>query len=167
MAGGFRGAWTNKTLHVVVASTGESLALTLPDLAASSPAWSPDGQHIACVAMSERGDVGGGEPARQALMGRRLWVVSIDGQPQAERLTDDPAYRDEYPLWSANGSHILFARFNAEGQASLWLIPAAGGEPLQVVKGLTPAPEWFGYYGHIDWDDLFDWWRGPAVQPAA
>jgi dipeptidyl aminopeptidase/acylaminoacyl peptidase len=114
--------------------------------------------------MPDRGDVGGGELARQALMGRCLWVMSIDGGHQAQQLTDDPAYRDERPLWSTDGSHILFARLSTENQASLWLIPADGGEPLQVVKELTPAPEWFGYYGHIEWNGLFDWWRGPTVQ---
>jgi hypothetical protein len=35
-----------------------------------------------------------------------------------------------------------------------------GGEPRQVVEELTPAPEWFGTYGHIDWAQHFDWWRG-------
>jgi len=29
-----------------------------------------------------------------------------------------------------------------------------------VVEDLTPAPEWFGTYGHIDWGQYFDWWRG-------
>jgi hypothetical protein len=35
-----------------------------------------------------------------------------------------------------------------------------------VVDELTPLPgpaaSWFGYYGHVDWDQLFDWWPGPA-----
>ncbi|MDH7475749.1 MAG: hypothetical protein QHJ74_17375 [Anaerolineae bacterium] len=161
IAGAYRAAWTRKTLRIVLPTSGEGEILTPADQAASSPAWSPDGQRIAYVAMSDQGDLVGGEPARQGLMQRRLWVASVEGEPQAQQLTSDPAYRDEYPLWSANGSHILFARLNAENQASLWLIPVKGGEPLQVVKELTPTPEWFGYYGHIDWDGLFDWWTGP------
>lgn len=159
VAGGGRNAWENKRLHIVQAATGESTPLTSSDLAVSSPAWSPDGRRIAYVAMPQVEGVAGGDPAHQALMQRRIWVMNVeDGQNQ--QLTEDPAYRDERPLWSADGSHILFARLSQDDRASLWLMPAEGGEPTQVVGELTPAPGWFGYYGHIDWDVLFDWWRG-------
>jgi len=57
-----------------------------------------------------------------------------------------------------------------KGRASMWLIPAEGAEPGQVANELTPlpgpAPGWFGYYGYVDWDELFDWWLGPVRTPA-
>jgi dipeptidyl aminopeptidase/acylaminoacyl peptidase len=92
-------------------------------------------------------------------MDRSLWLIDADGA-EARQLTTDPGYRDERPLWSADGSHLLFARLDAEDRASLWLTSVEGGEPQQVVEELTPAPEWFGTYGHIDWAQHFDWWRG-------
>jgi len=163
-AGSYRATWMNKRVGVVEAGGDELTWLTEESVAAFSPAWSPDGVHLAYVAMPDRGDLVGGEDARLGMMERRIWVVDAQGKPQPQQLTDDLAYRDERPLWSADGSHLLFARLDAEGRASLWLIPAGGGAPRQVVDQLTPLPGpaagWFGYYGHVDWDQLFDWWPG-------
>jgi dipeptidyl aminopeptidase/acylaminoacyl peptidase len=171
IAGGYRGAWTNKALRVVRPAGGTGEALTPPSQAASSPAWSPDGQRIAFSAMPDEGDLVGGETARQGLMQRRISVVSAQGDPQPRQLTNDLAYRDERPLWSAEGSHILFVRMDDREQISLWLMPVGEGEPRAVdsvprlvAEGLGPLPGppsgWFGYYGHIEWDGLFDWWTG-------
>jgi len=166
-AGEYRATWTNKRVAVVEADGSELTWLTDESEVAFSPAWSPDGVHLAYAAMPDRGDLVGGEDARLGMMERRIWVVNAQGKPQLQQITDDPAYRDERPLWSADGSHLLFARLDAEGRASLWLIPAGGGDPCRVVDELTPLPGpasgWFGYYGHVDWDQLFDWWRGPVV----
>ena len=167
-AGGYRATWTNKRVAVVEAGGGEPAWLTDDSVAAFSPAWSPDGVRLAYVAMPDRGDLVGGDDARLGMMKRRIWVVNAQGEPQLQQLTDDSAYHDERPLWSADGSHLLFARMDAEGRASLWLILVEGGEPQRVVDELTPlpgpAPGWWGYYGHVDWDNLFDWWRGPTTR---
>ena len=76
VVGGFRSTWENKALHVIQASSRVEQSLTPPDQAVSSPAWSPDGQRIACAVMPVQEDLAGGEPVRQALMQRRIWIVN-------------------------------------------------------------------------------------------
>jgi hypothetical protein len=77
-------------------------------------------------------------------------------------------------VWSADGSHILFVRVDAEARASLWLVRSEGATPQRVLDELTQEPgqsEYFGhwrttvipYYGHMDWSVLFDWWRESAT----
>ncbi len=161
--GGGRETWSHKRIAVVDLSSGKLTYLTDDKTAAFSPAWSPDGQRIVYAAAPDIGFVGGGEDAKAGATQRRIWLMKRDGSDRRQ-LTKDATYRDEQPLWSADGSYILFARLDTKGRASLWLISAEGDNPHQVVDELTPAPSWFGYYGHIDWDVLFDWWRGPAVQ---
>lgn len=163
VAGGGRSTWNNKRIAVVQPATGEGVYLTSEEVAALSPNWSPDGSRLAYSAGPATDDVGG-EPARQAMMARRIWLVDVDGT-RNQQLTDDPAYRDEYPLWSADGSHILFVRLDAEDRVSLWLLSVGDGEPQRVVEELTPAPEWFGYYGYIGWHEHFDWWLGAEPEP--
>ena len=80
-----------------------------------------------------------------------LSIINAEG-------TNSTVYRDERPLWSADGSHILFARVDAKGGASLWIMDLDGSTLRQVVDELTPDP--FVFYGHVDWDALFDWWQG-------
>jgi len=157
--GSGRETWTNKRIVLVDLKTAGREYLTDETIAAFSPTFSPDGQHIAYVAAPDVGHVWGGDEAKAGTAQRRIWVMNADGSDQRP-LTDDPAYRDERPLWSADGTQVLFARLDEDGRASLWLMDAAGGATEQVVDELTPAPEWFGYYGHIAWDQLFDWWSG-------
>lgn len=166
--GGGRETWTNKYITLLNLETASPERLTDETVSAFSPAFSPDGRQIAYVAAPDIGFVGGGDPAKAGAAQRRIWIMNTDRSDQRP-LTDNPTYRDERPLWSADGSHIVFGRMDAEDQASLWLIPAGGGEPRRVVDELSPLPGpavgWFGYYGHVKWDEVFDWWRAPVSAP--
>ncbi len=151
--GAGQGTWANKRIET-------SAAVSPPGVAAISPAWSPDGRRLAYAAMPERETLGLSEPTLQELMARRVWVADAAGEGRPQQITDDPGYRDEFPRWSADGTYLLFARINAKGRASLWIVPAGSGALRQVVDELTPAPDPIGTYGHVEWDNLFDWWRG-------
>jgi hypothetical protein len=111
--------------------------------------------------MPERSDPVGSEATRQELMQRRIWIVNTLGEPQPVRLTDSAVFRDERPMWSAEGTFLLFARMDVRGRASLWLTTTDGSSARQVVDELTPAPpDPLGFYGHIEWEAWYDWWRG-------
>ncbi len=162
VSGGYRSAWTNKVLSLVDATSGNARVLTASDTAPSSPTWEPGGEHIAYTAMPDMGDLGGGDPARTALLQRHIALMNLDNTAEISALTDDPAYRDEYPRWSADGQFILFVRLDEHDQAALWLISIEGAETMQVVQELGPFPGWFGDYGHVNWNDLFDWWQASS-----
>ncbi len=150
VVGAGRGTWSNKRIDL----TGK---LSSQEYAAISPAWSPDGTQLAFAALPERRDLG--EPLALDLQPRHIWVADTNALSGAQMLTRDRAFRDEHPLWSADGKHILFARMDTRGRASLWAVPVENGRAWQVVDELTPAPDPVGTYGYIDWDELFDWWR--------
>lgn len=157
VTGGGRETWTNKGLSVMGPQINENLA---PDgQSASSPSWSPDASRVAFSAMPDAGHVWGGPGAAAALMQRRLWIADVPSG-ELKQLTFEPAFRDEFPQWSRDGSTLLFVRLDDEGRASLWQIDAQGGDPFMVVFGLSPnelGQDSIGVYGHIAWYDLFDW----------
>jgi Tol biopolymer transport system component len=163
-----RMTWTRSRVFVVDAAGGALRYLTPEDRASIQPAWSPDGARIAFVSKPDAGDGGGGPGWKLEEMAadRRIWLMNADGSEQRP-LTDDAAYRDEYPLWSADGSQILFARLDGERHASLWLMSADGGEPRRVVDAIGSSTEpLMGYYTNIGWGGMFDWWQ-PSPSPQA
>lgn len=153
--GGGRDTWVNKQVGGASPETAIWRSYTPEGQVTISPAWSPDGQQLAYVTM----------PANAASPDEALWARRIEVSNTTERrqLVDDPAYRDENPLWSATGSHLLFARIDRDERVSLWLLPAGGGEAQEVVGPLSPPPPgtgWAGVYGYVEWSQYYDWWRG-------
>ncbi len=151
VTGAGQSTWDGKRLSALGFLSPEGLAV-------GWPAWSPDGSRLAYSAMPEAKDVDPGEPALQGLLLRRIWIADLAGGAPPRRLTVSVGYRDERPLWSADGSQILFARLDARGRASLWLVPTDQGTARQIVEELTPAPDALGSFGYVRWDTLYDWW---------
>jgi dipeptidyl aminopeptidase/acylaminoacyl peptidase len=165
-AGGGRETWAGKRIAVMDLDTSASHDLSPENIAAFSPAWSPDARSIAYSAgpdadaaymkqmtgvnirlMRPDGSVetkpvgpalkvgvGGGEEAHVYLHQRKLWIMDATGMGTPRQLTSDARYRDESPMWSADGEHLLFGRMDYAGHASLWMMEASGADPRQVCK---------------------------------
>ncbi|MFQ6104043.1 MAG: S9 family peptidase [Candidatus Glassbacteria bacterium] len=86
------GNTTNSYIWIASLETGESKQLTRGDGSDHSPAWSPDGSHIAFI--SERSGTS------------QIWTINLRGG-EAERLTDISTGADRV-IWSPDGSMLCF-----------------------------------------------------------
>lgn len=87
---------------------------------------------------------------------RRIWTADVSNPSRRIRITDDPAYYDEKPMWSHDGAKILFCRVQSSDKRTLWLMSANGSEPLKLTPDLYFDP-WSFHYGYNNWTSLFDW----------
>ncbi len=86
------------------------------------PAMSPDGSRIAYVLRTQDLD--------EDRAVTSLWQVRTDGS-EPTQLTRGTA--DTTPVWSPDGSHLAFLRAD-DGPAQVWLLPADGGEAMQLTE---------------------------------
>lgn len=137
--------------------------ITGPLVSTIHPAWSPDGGQLVWSQgpdadaldkqLSAAGqDLTGDELATRALRGRRIWSAGDRGLSEQVQLTNDARYQDEMPVWSRDGSHILFGRWDEKDTRTLWLMRSDGSEPREVAGT-------FAVRSNVadDWPDLFDW----------
>jgi dipeptidyl aminopeptidase/acylaminoacyl peptidase len=160
--GGGRESWSEKRIAIVDLDTLNLRYLTNESMSAVCPSWSPDGKQIAyAAAPDEHMNVGGGPEARRYLE-RHIWVADAFGATVPKQITHDDAYRDEEPIWSVDGTHLLFCRMDRDDRGALWLMSADGDNSIQVAGPLALGDSWFGYYGYIGWRQTFDWFRNPV-----
>lgn len=171
--GGGRETWLNKqiALSTLATKSGRIPPATVSPIgdgrrADIDPAWSPTGRLIAYASDPAPRNARRLTPPVRIMAARRIWVVAtaagvFNGSNRRE-LTHNPRFRDERPQWSADGRSILFARLTGN-RAELWLMRSDGSDQRQIVGRLTPSPGRFGYYGYIQWHQLYDWWKGTAA----
>ena len=115
-----------------------------------------------------------------------LYTIPAEGG-QAARLTSGLAH-DMQPRFSPDGQRLVFVS-DRSGDDNVWLMPAAGGEPTQLTKGIGSrflSPEWMpdgkyvvvsraaGFFGleklwlyHVDGGTGLQMIGGPALVPGA
>ncbi|MBZ5581416.1 MAG: protein kinase [Acidobacteriia bacterium] len=162
-----RGGEGNLDIWVQQIGGRQPIRLTRHEADDSNPSFSPDGSRIAF--RSERD--GGG-----------IYVVDALGGP--EQKIADGGY---FPLFSPDGSQILFLRFPAfSGAAWMFLVPAQGGAPrpfqpdfTALRNGAVPPMAWSPDGKFLIFEGLrrgdrstYDWWvapvgGGPAVKTGA
>lgn len=167
-AGGGRETWQDKRIAIVDLDSLALRYLTGDDTSAMAPSWSPDGRRIAYVQAPAPPRPGpnftvDGVTAEPYVAQRRIWLVDASSAIRPYPITSDNRYRDEEPLWSSDGTHILFCRLDSSATGTMWLVGAAGENPVQVSGALAltgfNGPFQYGFYGYIDWRGTFDWHR--------
>jgi Tol biopolymer transport system component len=116
---------------------GSGMQVLATEVAASMPAWSPDGTKIVF-----EGSASGGPSD--------IYVMNADGS-NIRQLTTDPAF-DQYPQWSPDGSTIAYNnsgdRTESDPQFSptteIWTVPVDGGAPTRLTssQGVDAHPSY-------------------------
>lgn len=178
---------------------GEPRVLWVPGHGVSELAWSPDGTRLAIVAAepAARGIVGP-ETKGRVVTARRItradwradevghrdrrdqvWVVATRDGARPRRLTHADA--DVRGIaWAPDGRWIAYAADPRPGAdtrpgPSIWMVPAAGGEPREVVRlagyagspAYSPGGQWLACIGVDVADPLDDEQPGLFVAPVA
>jgi Tol biopolymer transport system component len=100
----------------------------------SEPDWSPDGTRIVFTGYFDIcTDQGGGSD---------IWTMNPDGSGMVN-LIRDSGTRDRQPVWSPDGSTILFVS-NRDDNEEIYSIPAGGGAIARVTNdtGTDEDPNW-------------------------
>src|SRR6478672_1202400 len=125
VSGYLRGERTHLQLFDIASKKAEPLTPGVFD--EESPAWSPDGTHIAFIRRHGDGDV-------DKTPNHDLFVIEARTGGKESRLTTTTADESGRLAWSPDGRSIAYLlgdelKYSAYDQNRLAIIPAAGGQP--------------------------------------
>jgi dipeptidyl aminopeptidase/acylaminoacyl peptidase len=126
-------------LYVVNLSTKETKLITKEPITVHDFDWSPDGKHFILAAAET-------PLVDDSYMGVRLRIVSADGG-EARLLTPTQG-KLEQPRWSPDGKWIAWrgaTSINDPYAGSIFIVPATGGKPENLLKGYEGTATWLGW----------------------
>jgi len=110
-----------------------------PTLNVGCTVWSPDDARLACEAWDN------GDPAR-----RGIYAVSAADGSNLVRLTEPPAGMGDFPGDVSIDGQLVFKRGPVDGgKGPLWLVPLAGGQPVQLTTDSYDDPGRFSPDGQL------------------
>jgi dipeptidyl aminopeptidase/acylaminoacyl peptidase len=121
-----RDGWDH--LYVMPASGGEAIQITKGRFEAWRPAWSPDSTRIAFDA---------NQPDRYGT--RHLYVATLNGNPARATIAGITSGRGTNiaPVWSPDGTRLVYQHTDPESSADLWTIEAKpGARPIRLTSSM-------------------------------
>ncbi|MGI6650040.1 MAG: hypothetical protein ACOX5W_13650 [Bacillota bacterium] len=86
--------------------------------------------------------------------GQGIWVGDSQNQQPLIAASADAA--DYAPCFSPDGKHLVFLRLDRANGGSLYLTSSKGGKTVELLRGLTGSPGYYGNYypgwASIYWD---------------
>jgi Tol biopolymer transport system component len=127
--------FASRLLRVAIATNAKTDLSGPGEVDDGSPDYSPSGEWLAFASK-------GPGNTTQWTPGRQIWLMHPDGQ-DARALTTDPVYNHSALMWNADGTALVYMRFNAaapDQPAEIWTVNADGtGARRLVTGGYLPA----------------------------